>query len=61
MKRLNFFPFYESYLRSREKTTTLRLNNRASLKGGEEVMIRKHTWVSENTHGCQVYTLDKAS
>ena len=39
MKRLNFYPFYEDYLRSREKTTTLRLNNRASLREGEEVII----------------------
>ena len=39
MKHLNFFPFYEDYLRSREKTTTVRLNTRASFKEGEEVII----------------------
>ena len=39
MKRVNFYPFYEDYLRSREKTTTFRLNNRASFKECEEVVI----------------------
>lgn len=35
MKRLNFFPIYESILRERRKTTTLRLGNRESLREGD--------------------------
>ncbi len=39
MKRLNFYPYYELLLRSREKTTTLRLRNREALEEGDEVML----------------------
>jgi len=39
MKLLNFYPFYEDYLRSYEKTTTMRLSNSASFKEGDEIMI----------------------
>jgi uncharacterized protein YqfB (UPF0267 family) len=39
MKRLNFFPFYEDYLRSRQKTTTFRLENHESFKAGDDIII----------------------
>ncbi len=39
MKRLNFFPYYEGYLRSKEKTTTIRLDNHRGFLPGEEVII----------------------
>jgi hypothetical protein len=39
MKQLNFYPFYEEYLRSRKKTTTFRLTSHAHFKGGEDVML----------------------
>lgn len=39
MKRLNFFPIYEEYLRLKKKTTTLRLGDYASLKEGDDVML----------------------
>lgn len=39
MKRLNFYPFYEKYLRSRKKTTTFRLTDHASFKEGDDVML----------------------
>jgi hypothetical protein len=38
MKRLNFFPFYESLLRSCEKTTTFRLT-RPPFEKGDDVII----------------------
>ena len=39
MKTLNFYPYYEQYLRAKEKTTTLRLTDRPDLKPGETVML----------------------
>jgi hypothetical protein len=39
MKQLNFYPFYEEYLRSRKKTTTFRLTSIPSFKEGDDVMI----------------------
>ena len=39
MKILNFYPFYEEYLKSYVKTTTLRLTNAANYKQDEEVII----------------------
>ncbi len=39
MKRLNFYPFYEEYLRSQKKTTTFRLSSFIPFEVGEEVMI----------------------
>lgn len=39
MKTLNFFPYYEPYLKSRAKTTTFRLPPREALSPGDEVML----------------------
>ena len=39
MKRLNFYPYYEDYLRSKSKTTTLRLDNHLGFVPGEEIII----------------------
>jgi hypothetical protein len=39
MKRLNFYPYYEPYLRSREKATTLRLRKPPALEEGDEVIL----------------------
>lgn len=39
MKRLNFSPAYEPYLRDGRKTTTLRLANKQRLAPGDEVML----------------------
>ena len=39
MKKLNFAPYYQPYLRSMEKTTTLRLGNSTRFNKGEEVML----------------------
>lgn len=39
MKRLNFYPFYEEYLRSRKKTTTIRLTNYGCFKEGDDVIL----------------------
>ncbi len=39
MKRLNFYPYYEPYLGSREKATTLRLRKPPALEEGDEVIL----------------------
>lgn len=39
MKKLNFFPFYDEYLKDHKKTTTFRLSNTAPYKKGDEVVI----------------------
>jgi hypothetical protein len=39
MKTLNFYPYYEEYLRAKKKTTTIRLTNRGELTPGETVML----------------------
>ena len=38
-KRLNFYPFYEEYLRSQKKTTTFRLASHPPFKQGDKVML----------------------
>jgi len=38
-KTLNFFPYYEPYLRLGRKTTTLRLGNPTELMPGQDVML----------------------
>jgi hypothetical protein len=39
LKKLNFYPFYENYLKQHQKTTTFRLSKAAPYKVGDEVMI----------------------
>jgi hypothetical protein len=39
VKRLNFYPYYEPYLRARQKTTTLRLHKPMDLQEGEQVIL----------------------
>jgi hypothetical protein len=39
MKRLNFYPIYEEYLRSKKKTTTLRMGDYSALSAGDEVLV----------------------
>lgn len=39
MQRLNFYPIYETYLRAKKKTTTLRLGNYSLLRPGDEVLL----------------------
>jgi hypothetical protein len=39
VKTVNFFPFYEEYLRSRKKTTTFRLGLQCAFNVGEEVTL----------------------
>lgn len=48
MKRLNFYPYYGEYLRSRTKTTTIRLTNSAVYRKGDEVMLSLG-WTEDNT------------
>jgi len=48
MKRLNFYPVYEEYLRSKKKTTTFRLGNYGSFKRGDEMMV-SIGWDESNT------------
>jgi hypothetical protein len=38
-KTLNFFPYYQKFLESGEKTTTLRLSNKEMLQVGDKVAI----------------------